>query len=444
MNIQTRQITPAEAAYMQALEDGSGRDTPSAAWLDARRAAAADRFARLGLPHRRLEEWRWTDLRTALDRAYPPVGRDEAGRPQAIASPLAALDRHLAVFVNGRFRPDLSDLEGLGDGVTVLSLADAVASAPAWLRDNLSEVYPQPDDAVAALNEAFMADGAAIHLEAGARVEKPIELLFVTDGGRPGTVFARNLIVAGPGARALILETHVGTGEVPYVTNVTTEVTLADGADIDHIRLQDDGADAVHLSNLHVRTAKDADYQSFTLSLGARLTRNQGFVHLAGKRGHATVSGSCVLTGRQHCDTALLVDHAVPECTSRELFKCVMDDDSRGVFQGRIVVRQDAQKTDGMQMSRGLLLSERAEFDAKPELEIFADDVRCTHGATSGQIDGNQLFYLRSRGIPEPEARALLIKAFVAEAIDEIPNEDVRAIYMDAVAAKLAAGGDGL
>ncbi|HLF21055.1 MAG TPA: Fe-S cluster assembly protein SufD, partial [Aestuariivirga sp.] len=244
-------------------------------------------------------------------------------------------------------------------------------------------------------------------------------------------------VVLEEGAALTLFETHLGS-DVPLVANSVTEVHVGRGARLDRVKIQRHGTAAFHLANLAASLGEGATLNDFTLTMGGRVTRQQGFVRFAGEGASARIAGAYLLAGRQHADTRLVVDHAVPRCTSRELFKCVMDDEARGIFQGKVIVRPDAQKTDGKQSSHGLLLSPTAEFDAKPELEILADDVVCGHGATSGEIDEDHMFYLRARGIPEPVARSLLVAAFVGEAIEAVESEAVRNVLTDMAASWLA------
>ena len=422
------QRTEAETAYLEAFER-AGEMLPSAPWLEAERGAARDRLKTHGLPHRRMEAWRWTDLRTLLDRDFPPALASPADAVPARgdASPFADVDRHVFTLVDGHLRKDLSDFAGLAGQAECVFLDEAADDAPDWLRNTLGQSFDNSEDALSALNTVFATGGVAIRIPDGARIEKPIELLFANSGAEPQTLNSKCLVVLGDKAEATLLETHLGPQGSRYVSNTWTEAVLGAGAQLHHVKVQDEAGDAVHLATTHAVIGADAAFRTFCLSAGAATARNQIKVRLAGEGGHAAIVGAYLLTGKQHCDTALLVDHAVPECTSNELFKCVMDDHARGIFQGKIIVRPNAQKTDGMQMSQGLLLSETAEFDAKPELEIFADDVRCTHGATSGELDEEPLFYLRSRGIPEDEARSLLVSAFVGEAVEEIESEELQA-----------------
>jgi Fe-S cluster assembly protein SufD len=411
--------TKAESAYLEAVSAGeAGPD-----WLKDLRRAGYESFATVGLPHRRVEDWKWFDLRQIVDRAYPPAtaGAAPAGEVDALIarSPFADVARARLVFVNGVFDKARSQLPASGDVEFVRLGSDG---APQWLSQ---KVAANGQDPISALNAAFVSDGGALKVAAGATADAPIEMVFVTTPSEPATLTTRNVIVLEEGASATIIETHLG-GSDPYVANSVTEAWLGKGARLDRIKLGAEGAGAIHLANFHADVGENATLRDFTLTVGGRAVRQQGFVTVSGEGADVGVSGAYLLDGRQHADTRLVVDHAVPGGTSRELFKCVMDESSRGVFQGKVIVRPQAQKTDGKQSSHALLLSEGAEFDAKPELEIYADDVICGHGATSGELDETQLFYLNSRGIPEVEAKSLLIAAFVGEAFDTVNNEAVR------------------
>jgi Fe-S cluster assembly protein SufD len=411
--------TKAESAYLEAF-------APRVAgpqWLASLRRSGYQSFAALGLPHRRLEDWKWTDLRQIVDRAYPPAAGVTAPASEVAAliarSPFRSLARARLVFVNGVFDEARSQLPASGDVEFVRLAAE---SPPRWLTQSLAADGKDP---IAALNGAFVSDGGALKIAAGATADAPIELLFVTTAGEPSTLTTRNVIVLEDGASATLIETHLGGSEA-YVANSVTEARLGKGSRLDRVKLEAEGELAIHLANFHVQVGEGATLRDFTLTIGGRAVRQQGFVTVSGEGADVGVSGAYLLDGRQHADTRLVVDHAVPHGTSREMFKCVMDDHSRGVFQGKVTVRPGAQKTDGKQSSHGLLLSETAEFNAKPELEIYADDVVCGHGATSGELDETMLFYLNSRGIPEVEAKSLLIAAFVGEAFDTVDNEAVR------------------
>lgn len=365
----------------------------------------------LNLPHRRMEDWRWTDLRQMIDRPYPPRVTVEADAGDVArllkSSPFSGVSAIRMVFVDGHLDPALSKLAN-GEAASVITAS--MASEP-----------------VMQMNAAFATDGARLQLSG--TVDTPIELVFIATDAAPRTIATRNVIDVAPGASATVIETHLGEGA--YLANSVTEIRIGDGARLDRVKAERDSAAATHLAHLHVTLGARATYRDFTLTSGARLNRQNGTFAFTGQGTDAKISGAYLLAGRQHADSRLVIDHQVPGCTSRELFKCVMDDHARGIFQGKVIVRPHAQKTDGKQSSHALLLSETAEFDAKPELEIFADDVACGHGATSGDLDHDHLFYLRSRGIPEREAKAMLIAAFVGEAFDTVAHDGIRRALED-------------
>jgi Fe-S cluster assembly protein SufD len=290
---------------------------------------------------------------------------------------------------------------------------------------------------VVALNTALMTGGAAIRIGAEMTLDKPIHLVELDGKGDPATTVTRNVVIAEPGSSATLIESFAGLGMRGLQRNAVTEIRVGDKAALRHVKLERDGEDALHLSTALIELAGDARYDAFQFSTGASLSRSQGYLAFMGEHSAADISGAFLMRGQQHCDTTLLVEHRVPHCLSRELFKGVLDNEARGVFQGKIIVSPGAQKTDGKQMAGALLLSELAEFDSKPELEIFADDVVCGHGSTSGQIDEELLFYLEARGIPEAEARALLIQAFVGEALEKVEDEALRDALAHASAAWL-------
>ena len=400
-------------------------------WMDALRADGAKRFAGLGLPSRRVEEWKYTDLSAlARSRFLPCCGAREAAAEPALPAPLYD-DAPRAVFVNGRFEAALSSPDGAPDGVTALPLAEAIERAPQLLESYLGRIAGLGKKPLVALNTAWLADGFVLWLDRHVSLERPLELVFWGEAGAGDTRSAwhpRHLIVLDQGARATIVERHVGRSGGHFANSVT-EVALAAGARLGHYRLQDEPGDAVHIATTEVLLSAGASYESFVLSTGAAVARNQIAVTLDGEGASCALNGAYMARDGQITDTTTLIDHAVPGCASREVYKGVLDDKARGVFQGRIVVRKDAQKSDGHQSNRALLLSDRAEIDAKPELEIYADDVKCSHGATAGELDDDALFYLRSRGIPEKQARGLLIDAFIDGAIGEITDEAVREAF---------------
>lgn len=404
------------------------------------RAAAFEQFARLGLPHRRIEEWKYTDLR-ALMRDAKPLGDppDAAAKARAKEAGRALGDGEFRrlLFVDGAFAPELSDLAPLDPGLTISSMADALAKGDGAVTGRLGKVVPN-DDAAVALNTAFMGDGAVIHVAAGASIDRPLHLVFAATGDKPAALFTRSLMVVEKGARAMLVESHEGTAGRDYQVNTALELAVADNAHVDHVKITADGDRALHISSLMAAIGAHARFNTFAFTTGGAVVRNQLFLRFAGEDTVANIRGATLLRGRQHADVTLVADHAVANCQSREVFKTVLDDESRGVFQGKIIVRPHAQKTDAKMASHALLLSEDAEADNKPELEIFADDVQCGHGATAGALDDDLLFYLRARGIPAKEAEALLIQAFIGEAVEGIEHAGLREALMEQAARWLA------
>jgi Fe-S cluster assembly protein SufD len=404
MNMPVRNTT-AEAAYLQAGE---------AMAVSPARRAAFERFMTTGLPHRRMEDWRWTDLKQLLVRPFPPAAPvpTEARTVERLValSPFDGVPRARLVIADGVYRPDLSELP-VTEGIAVKPLAE-----PSLI---------DGDDPLLLLNSAFFTGGLRLEVAADENVTLPVEILSVNTGARAESFAPRIELSIGDRAALTLVETHLGI-DGSYVALPLTLAKVGAGARLDRIKLADDAARAYHLANAHIDLGADATLRDFTLIIGAAVTRNQGFVTFSGEGSDARVTGGYLLHDRQHCDTRLVIDHAVPRCTSREIFKCVIDEEARGIFQGKVIVRPDAQKTDGKQSSHALLLSPAAEFDAKPELEIFADDVICGHGATAGDLEEDHVFYLMSRGIPEERARSMLITAFIAEALDDVADERLR------------------
>jgi Fe-S cluster assembly protein SufD len=425
--------TRAEQAYLD-LFSAAEQALPGAGnpWAADLRAKAIDAYAALGLPHRRVEAWKYTDLRSRLTEAHPlarATGRplSDAELSEALGADIAKLASYRLVILEGELRQALSDIAGLkAAGVEVVSLTEALAKPPRWLKSTLGKVNPQDRDPVVALNLALMSGGAALRLGKGVTLEKPVHVIHLDGGLEPSSVFTRSVVFLEDGASLDLVESYASLGGRELQRNAVTEMVVGDKASVNHFKLQRESEDAFHLVTWLVKLGEDARYQAFQFSAGAALSRSQIYASFAGEGSSLDISGALLMRDHQHCDTTLVVEHRVPRCTSRELFKAVLDNEARGVFQGKIIVSPGAQKTDGKQMAQALLLSETAEFDSKPELEIFADDVVCGHGSTSGQIDEELLFYLEARGIPETEARALLIQAFVGEAVDRIEHEGLR------------------
>jgi Fe-S cluster assembly protein SufD len=421
MNAGVRAVkTPAEQALGAAFAAVRGK-LPGKDSITALRENAFRRFDAQGLPHRRVEEWKYTDLRALMRDAFPlaPVP-DSAAKAHAknAGKVFAGVAARRLVFVDGAFVPELSDLTP-EPGLFVTSLADALSKGDALVA-NIGKTF-ETDDAAVALNTALMGDGAAIRVAAGTALKRPLHLVFV-GGSEPTAAFIRSMVVIEKGARATVLESHdSGLAQV----NAALELVVGDDAQVDYVKTIQ--AQGLHVASLMAAIGARAAFKSFFFNADAQLVRNQMFARFVGEGTKGSISGVNLLKGNEHVDTTLLIDHTKGHCESREQFRSVLDDESRAVFQGKIVVQPHAQKTDAKMMTRALLLSDEAEADNKPELEIFADDVVCGHGATTSAPDKALKFYLMSRGIPEKEAEALLIEAFVDETIDEIAHEGIRA-----------------
>ncbi len=384
------------------------------------RAQALDRFAKAGLPTTRVEAWRFTSLRGLDKLSLAPAPDAALVTVDAIPTALEAPGPRL-VFVAGQFRADLSRTGELPDGVVLESLS-------ATLRNGADALADGP---FRALNDALSTDGAALRVAAGVKLAVPVELVFIAAGveGKTPLWNPRITIDLADGAEATVVEHHVGSNEGAYVSNIAADIRVGTGARLHHYKLQAESLEAWHLANVVTHLAGGATYDTFVLNLGARLSRHEARQVLDGEGIEARVSGAYAIGGSQVSDITTLIDHAKPHCTSREVVKGVIDGNAKAVFQGKIIVRPDAQKTDGYQLNRALLLSDNAEINSKPELEIYADDVKCSHGATAGELDEDQMFYLRARGIPRDAARVLLIGAFLDEALEEIIDETVRTYF---------------
>lgn len=398
-------------------------------WLVEKRAAGMERLASIGLPTPKTESWKYTRFPALSETDFRQARWEDGQVPVKKLTRLfpEGVDTVQLVYVNGVIRPELSHLEGLPDGVTIEPFSQALERDPGFVQAHLNSDEETYDQGYAALNTAFMESGTVLRVAKGVVVSKPIEIINL-NGGADAPIYRhpRNLFVLEAGSQATLVKRHTGLAAGAYFNNAVTDITVGDGAILRNYTIQADCMEALHLSSINVRVGRDATYEAFNLAIGGRLSRTETRVRLEGQGGHCNLSGAYLMKAREHCDNTTIIHHLVPDTTAREVFKGVLNDESRGVFQGKLVVHKDAQRTDGHQMSRALLLSDRAEMDAKPELEIYADDVKCSHGSTTGQIDETALFYLRSRGIPDARARNLLIQSFIAEALEEISDETVR------------------
>jgi Fe-S cluster assembly protein SufD len=419
------QVVEKHQPWVAALEQ---RPTTGPRWLEELRDRAATRFAQVGFPTVRHEEWRFTSVSQI-------AGAELAIAPASISLDAAQLETflyadapHRLVFLNGRFVPALSRTAGLPDGVRFGSLAQATAGE-ADVETLFGRQVDIEDRAFAALNTAFASDGGYVSVPAGVVLDTPLQLLFVSVAPTtaPATMsHPRTLIVLGTSSQAQVVETYVGLPGQKYFTNAVTEVFVGDNAVLDHYKVQEESVDAFHIASMHVRQARSAIFSSHSFALGGKLVRNDAIATLAGDGAECTLNGLYLADGDRLVDNHTTIDHAEPHCPSHEIYKGIIGGKARAVFNGKIIVRPDAQKTDAKQTNRALLLSDDATINTKPQLEIFADDVKCTHGAAIGQLDEDALFYLRARGLTLQEARDMLIHAFAGDILDRVKIEPLR------------------
>ncbi|MGZ5873562.1 MAG: Fe-S cluster assembly protein SufD [Bradyrhizobium sp.] len=416
---------------------------PGAGQVAEVRQRAFEAYERAGLPHRRIEDWKYTDLRALMREVLPLAAAPDAAaleRAEAALASLATADAHRLVLVDGVLAPTLSHLSALEARVRVRALRDVLEDtgnqARADLLDNGAILGP-----MISLNAAMATDGAMITVAEGVTLARPLHVVHVATRSS-AAIYTRSFLTIGKGARATLVESFVAAdGAQSYQANDTVTVRLGEDAELQHVRLMVDARDAINISTAMFTIGAKARLNTFNMTSGGGTSRYQGYVTFAGEGADVSTNGVNLLNGRQHADTTLFLDHAVANCASREIFRAVIDDRAHSVFQGRIVVRPGAQKTDAKMMTRALLLSDEAEADNKPELEIFADDVTCGHGATTGALDKSLLFYLRARGLSEKEAQALLIQAFVGEAIESIASDTLREVAISTAQRWLEARG---
>jgi Fe-S cluster assembly protein SufD len=391
-------------------------------WMNERRLRAFEQFRVQGFPTRAEEAWKYTNLDVLNGkrlRFEPTV--DHQGYQtdvERLVKAHALEGAHRLVFVNGAWAQAQSDVGALPRGVFIGSLASALEQIPEQIHEQFER--GEESDGLTAFNTAFARDGFVVLIPPHTVLDQPLHVLFIGGGESDLTVQALNLIVAGAHARCAVVEQYVGAEDDWYYTNAVTRIHADNDADVQHYRVQQEAPGAVHTGTVMAEQRGASRFSSYVFSFGAALARSTITAKLAGPGTHTTLDGLYVGNGKQHLDHYTMIDHAHPQCSSRETYRGVLDGSAHGVFNGRIVVRQDAQKTDADQANHNLLLSRNAEVDTKPQLEIFADDVRCTHGTTVGQLDETQLFYLRARGIDERDARALLTFAFARDVIDRV------------------------
>ena len=414
--------------FGQFAANGGGQG-PS--WLLPLRRAAIDRFAALGFPTPKNEDWHFTSVAPIAEREFrlaPNAGGASVTAADIAPFTFGATGWIRLVFVDGRYVPSLSSGGARPRGVRAMDLAAAVREDPAFLERHLGRIADYQQTAFTALNTAFMGDGAVIHIGANVELDTPIHLLFLSTSDMSGVaVHPRTLIVAEHHARATVIESYAALGAASgYFTNAVTEAVLGDGATLAHLKLQGESEGAFHVGTLQATQARDSHLVSFSFAAGGELARTNIYTVLGGEGSGATLHGLYLLDGTQHVDQQTRIEHASPNTFSREVYKGILDGASHGVFNGQVYVRPEAQKTDGKQENNNLLLSPRARVDTKPQLEIFADDVKCTHGATIGRLDEGALFYMKSRGIGADAARKLLTYAFAAGVIEAVGVAEVR------------------
>src|SRR5574337_727716 len=437
-------------------QDDAGRRPQ---WINQIRKAAFDRFVEQGFPTTRLEEWKYTNVAPIVKTPFRRAGQALATLPAEPLEPFTLEKVACAqlVFVNGYYSPDLSLLEKLPEGVVASSLATVLACNPVAVEPHLAQYAGYHDQAFVALNTAFMKDGAFVSIPKSTIVEAPIHLLFVSsapfdsaqdrafrsadDGSDSATVsYPRNLIVVGSHSQARIVESYVGLEHDVYLTNAVTEIVGGENAVIDYYKVQRESEEAFHVATVQAQLGRSGTFSSHSIDLGGALVRNNLDVAREGEGAECSLSGLYMVTGRQHVDNHTRIDHVQPHCSSRQLYKGILDGKSRGVFNGKVVVHKTAQKTDAKQVNKNLLLSEDAVIDSKPQLEIFNNDVKCTHGTTIGQHDQEAMFYLRSRGVDLAAAGSLLTYAFASELLGRIKVGPIRARLETLLLARLGNG----
>jgi len=428
-------LTQLPANYLEYLNEFEkltlGQDLPG--WQQLRREAFA-RFCEIGFPTTHNEDWRFTDV-SAISKTQ--IRRIENSgsllSPHQIQQWRPASAACQLVFVNGQFAANLSDLTNIPEGVTVAGLANQLVRSPELDEHHLGRYADWKRDGFSALNVALAEDGAFINIPRNVVVTNPISVLFVSTPDMPAVMsHPRNLIIVGEGAQVSVVEEYVSIGSGAALCNTVTELVVGDNAMVSHLRIEHEQASTFNISTLSIHQGRSANVESHSVLLGGALVRNNVHPVLAGEGGECLINGLFLGEDHEHLDNYMLVEHASPHCSSRQFYNGILDDQAHGVFHGRIIVHKGAQKTDAKQTNRNLLLSDDARIDTKPQLEIHADDVKCTHGATIGQIDEVALFYLRSRGIEEVSARSLLLLAFAGECIERMKDGPVRK-YVEAL-----------
>ena len=416
------------AAYLEDFETVTAEGSAEPEWLRPLRRGAIEKFGALGFPTPKNEDWHYTSVAPIVEADYRALtGRTGSARAEHLTPfTFGQPTWPMLVFLNGRFSSELST-GVMPAGIEAMSLERAMRETPGLVKPHLARLANFEDASFTALNTAFMRDGAVIRIADNASIDVPIHLLFVSDAeAAKGIVHPRSLILAGRNSKANVIESYVALGNAGYFTNAVTEVALEDGATLGHYKIQRESIRAYHVGTTQVHQARDSHYISFSFAIGGALSRTNIYTDLDGEGSGVTLNGLYMVDGEQHVDHQTAIIHAQPNCFSRQLYKGILDGASHGVFNGKVYVHPIAQKTDGKQTNNTLLLSERARIDTKPQLEIFADDVKCTHGATVGRLDPTALFYMKSRGINAERARQLLTYAFAADVLETIELEPLK------------------
>jgi Fe-S cluster assembly protein SufD len=418
------------AAYVEDFTELSKNGASAEpAWLRETRRAGIEKFAELGFPTPRNEDWHFTSVAPIAESVFSPLRGSSGTIEQSALEPFtfAQSDWPLLVFVNGRYNAALSKLGALAKGVRATDLSSTLRNEPALVEPWLGKLSPLDGRSFSALNAAFMSDGAVIHIAPDTEAPIPLHVIFVSDSSAAkGVAHLRNLIVAGRHSKATVIESYVSLGDSHYFTNAVTEVKVEAGATLTHYKIQRESQRAFHVHTIDAQQARDSHYVSFSFATGSALSRTNIYTNLDGEGCGATLNGLYMADEEQHVDHQTNIVHAQPNCFSREIYKGILSGAAHGVFNGKVYVYPIAQKTDGKQTNNNLLLSERARIDTKPQLEIFADDVRCTHGATVGRLDEMALLYMKSRGVSADRARRLLTYAFAADVLETIEVQAVR------------------
>ena len=412
-------------AYRFTFED-SARTSNEPAWMKEIRRSAMGDFERLDFPTMKDEDWHFTNVGPIAEKVF---GAARAGGEiaESVIERIAFGQESIRiVFVNGRLSSEMNQGE-LPDGLTVINLAQEIAAESQLLQRHFGQLAATESAAFTALNTALATDGAVIVIAANTVIDKPIHLMFISDSGaEASSIHTRNLIFAERMSKCTVIESYVSLGGDNYFTNAVTEVFVAEGAHLSHYKLQTEARNAFHVGTVQVHQKRDSRYESFSFATGGKLARTNIYTTLAGEASEAVLNGLYMCDGSQHIDHQTRIEHVAPNCPSHELYKGILDGNSHGVFNGKVYVHPEAQKTDGKQSNNNLLLSDGARVDTKPQLEIFADDVKCTHGATVGRIDELALFYMRSRGIGPSQAKRLLTYAFAADVLEKIELESLK------------------